>query len=436
MTQFSHVRVLLVFLMVFDILGCSRTKPAPTSGGNLPAGYKVWPSQPPAGCPIPNSLDVTGIAFSGRHKEYANADTWYPSWASDGNLYSPFADGTVDETPSWSGGVKATTGQAKIVGDDPLSLTVVSLGVHKGSPLPYGGRYPSASLVFNGIWFFGTYTVDEAYNATLNCGWCIVGPFVGFRVSHDYGTTWVDSKLTPEDNLFGESAKGGKKIKMGAPHFVDFGKDMQYSPDGKAYLVAHGATDPDSGDSWIKGDQIYLARVTPVPEDINQRNKWEFFAGYGGDTRARWSNHFSEIQPILEWKHHCGVVTMTYNSGLRKYVMIVADPEGFGGTDADRDRPHARGVPYNTYILESGQLVGPWSLITYMHHFGEQAYFVNIPSKFISPDGRTAWLCYSNNFTGDQKVNPPGGRYGLDLQEFKFLPYDGDALPATEHPPK
>ena len=33
-----------------------------------------------------------------------------------------------------------------------------------------------------------------------------------------------------------------------------------------------------------------------------------------------------------------------------------------------------------------------------MKDFGEQAYFVNFPSKFISSDGRTLWLCYSANF--------------------------------------
>ena len=211
---------------------------------------------------------------------------------------------------------------------------------------------------------------------------------------------------------------------------------MQYSPDGKAYLVAHGAEDPDSADSWIKGDEVYIARVTPTPEDINKRDKWEFFSGYGADKRARWSSHFSEILPILEWKGHCGVVTMTYDAGLRKYLMVVADPEGLGGTDAAPDHPHAHGVPYNTYVLESEQLARPWSLITYMHRFGEQAYFVNIPSKFISADGRTAWLCYSNNFTGDQKANPPGGRYGLCLQEFKLLPDGANALPAMRRPPE
>jgi hypothetical protein len=63
-----------------------------------------------------------------------------------------------------------------------------------------------------------------------------------------------------------------------------------------------------------------------------------------------------------------------------------------------------------------------------MHEFGEQAYFVNIPSKFISADGRTAWLCYAANFSnGNRNWNthhralPPGGGYGMTLQEIKLL---------------
>jgi hypothetical protein len=85
--------------------------------------YRVWPSQPPSDCPFEPSHSIVGIAFTGRHIRYAHADTWYPSWASDGNLYSPWTDGSVGDVKSGSGGEKATTGHATIVGDDPLNLS-------------------------------------------------------------------------------------------------------------------------------------------------------------------------------------------------------------------------------------------------------------------------------------------------------------------------
>ena len=59
----------------------------------------------------------------------------------------------------------------------------------------------------------------------------------------------------------------GYPVKIGAPHFVDFGKNMEHSPDGNAYLVGHGAEYPDKEPrvanlSWISGDQIYLSGKT------------------------------------------------------------------------------------------------------------------------------------------------------------------------------
>jgi hypothetical protein len=101
---------------------------------------------------------------------------------------------------------------------------------------------------------------------------------------------------------------------------------------------------------------------------------------------------------------------MTYDASIKKYIMCVTD--GW---------PTVKYM--NTYFLESDQIEGPWKLISYMQHFGEQGYFVNIPSKFISEGGTKAWLCYSGNFSPfpDLDVNPPGGRYGLILQQFRFL---------------
>jgi hypothetical protein len=75
--------------------------------------------------------------------------------------------------------------------------------------------------------------------------------------------------------------------------------------------------------------------------------------------------------------------------------------------------------------MESEQITGPWKLVTFMEKFGEQAYFVNIPSKFISADGKTLWLCYSANFSNlaygtSISANPPGSQYAMCLQEVQL----------------
>jgi hypothetical protein len=371
----------------------------------------VWPSRPPKDCPFAQSTDIAGIGLMGQWRTYTHADTWYPSWASDGSLYSPWTDGTVNGVRSRSGGPDATTGQAKIIGNDPMELDIVCLGVHAASPEPYGGRYPCGSLVYDGIWYYGTYCLDLK-NPHLN--WDVLGPFVGFRISRDYGKSWTNTDLTPTNSLFGESGKNNAKVKIGSPHFVDFGRNMQHSPDGKAYLVGHGAVRPDAQLSWISGDQVYLIRVTPSPDNVNDRSRYEFFAGHDDRGRPQWNNDFARIQPLVEWNDRAGCVTMTYNAPLKKYLMCITD--GFPTI-----------FRMNTYLLESDRITGPWKLVTFMQSFGEQGYFVNIPSKFISADGRTAWLSYSTNFTNHGRmatnwaVNPPGGSYAFSLQQIQLI---------------
>jgi hypothetical protein len=261
--------------------------------------------------------------------------------------------------------------------------------------------------------------MDSDGDASAGLNWDILGPFVGFRYSTDFGKTWTDTPRTPSAPLFGEPATPGQPVKIGAPHFVDFGKNMQHSPDGKAYLVGHGAVAGDpkprpANLSWITGDQIYLARVTPSIDAMNDRSKYEFFSGYDGSGKPLWTSDFTAIRPIFEWNNNAGCVTMTYNAPLKKYLMCVSD----GVTTISK---------FNTYILESDSVAGPWRLVTYMRDFGQQAYFVNIPSKFINPDGRTLWLMYAANFSNgnknwhtNHKSDPPGSRYGMCLQEVRL----------------
>jgi hypothetical protein len=398
----------------------------------------LWPSTPPADCPFEQSKDIAGILFTGRHNEYSNADTWYPTWAADGNMYSPWTDGNVYGVGCMSIGVEARTGNGKIEGGDPLNLKVTALGTEPASPLPYGGRYPCGSLVHNGIWYYGTYCLMNEDGSTksdvtidgMRYNWGVLGPFVGFRISRDFGKTWTPCPHTPEKALFREPARIGGPVKIGAPHFVDFGKNMEHSPDGKAYLVGMGAPDPDpkprrANLSWITGDQIYMCRITPLPENINDASKYEFFGGNDEKGRPIWTNEFAKIKPLVDWNNRCGCVTMTYNAPLKKYILCITDGWPTAGT-------------MNTYLLESDKITGPWRMITFMEKFGTQGYFVNIPSKFIGADGRTAWLCYAANFAGGSP-NPPGSRYAMNLQEIRLLTpeeYDSAAKVKSADPVK
>ena len=59
-----------------------------------------------------------------------------------------------------------------------------------------------------------------------------------FRISRDHGKTWEWSPFDDHDPVIPEigACAGGAAMKFGNAHFVDFGKNMEHSPDGYAYL--------------------------------------------------------------------------------------------------------------------------------------------------------------------------------------------------------
>ena len=122
----------------------------------------VWQSETPEDCPFKQSKELNGIQFLGLKSGLHGGDTWYPTWAADDNLYSPYTDGGCsrldggrDHSSSWLlGGEAATTAQAVMEGNDPLTLKVYSLGKNRASSLPYRGRYPCGSLIHNGVWYY------------------------------------------------------------------------------------------------------------------------------------------------------------------------------------------------------------------------------------------------------------------------------------------
>jgi hypothetical protein len=297
-------------------------------------------------------------------------------------------------------------GYARIDGSDPLKLTVTPLGTQLNDPHPYEHRYPGPLIVHQGLWYYGTYVLDEPRGVN------ILGPFVGFRVSRTQGATWEYCPHSPADPIFGESTRYGTPVRLGAPRFVDFGKNMKFSPDGKAYLVGHGSARRRHHAMWASGDAVYLARFPLTVDSVNDPKQYEFFAGITPDGET-WTSRYASSVPIFAWPGRAGPVSMTFSPAHRRYFMwITAGRSGEGTMDS--------------YLLESASPTGSWSWVTYLRRFGTQGYFLNFPSRFFAEDGSTAWLCYSANHSNrygelDLPEDPQGSGYGLCLQEIELL---------------
>lgn len=402
-----------------------------------PSEYQVWNDVTvPNDFPLPLSKDITGYLYAPEcAARYANADTWFVSWAADDLLYSGFTDGTVNNVSSGSGAGQpnsdTTTGHAMLMGSDPLNLTILSPGVFVSNTGPFYGRYPSANLHYNGVWYQSTYALSGLTGPCAN--WCVQGPFISFRYSTDQGKTWYDFNLHPQnetDNLFNQTNVNSQKVKYGALHFVDHGKNQEWSPDDYVYLIGHGSNSsfPASpittfpAETWNEGDQIYLARVRASIQTMNNLNQFEF---WNGMKYISGKDGVDQAQALFTYPNKTGTVTASYVPALKKYLMIVSTATYPGVNSMVKE--------FDVYILESNRLEGPWALVQYLNKFGPEAYFPIIPTKFLGQsqdikvlsDESSLWpfyVGYSANFAYSKPApNPPHSGYGLCLLSSKLV---------------
>ena len=75
---------------------------------------------------------------------------------------------------------------------------------------------------------------------------------------------------------------------------------------------------------------------------------------------------------------------------------------------------------HRTIFMESDKITGPYKTIHYMTNWGPGSYFGNIPAKWISKDGKTAWLVIAANCWAEP-ANPKQNIYSCSMHEFKFV---------------
>lgn len=193
------------------------------------------------------------------------------------------------------------------------------------------------------------------------------------------------------------------------PHTVNFTSTNSVGPDGYVYFSAHGFAGGHGRNDWDKGDAIYLCRVRPGPENVTRVGAYEFFAGRAADGSDRWTKRVEESQPVLSWPNHLGSENIAWVPGLKKFILITC-----------RLKETETNLPYNVTIFwEANRLTGPYRLVHYLRDWGPQAYFPNLPAAFIAPDGHSAWLCVSCNYSVPE-YNPHQCRYAASLHEIYF----------------
>ncbi len=184
--------------------------------------------------------------------------------------------------------------------------------------------------------------------------------------SGDHGKTWEWSDWI-------------LKSSFGCPSFINYGKNFTGSPDNYVYIIS-----PESETAYKSADGLVMARVPK--QQIKERNSYEFLAGTDPGDKPVWSSDIRLRKTFFKNPGLTYRTNMSWNQALNKYFMCQVN---YG------DAPRFQG---GFGIYESDNPWGPWKTVFYTREWdtgpGES---MNIPVKWISPDGLTMHLVFSGN---------------------------------------
>ncbi len=303
--------------------------------------------------PYPPSRVIRGITWASKEaiaRKAKGSDNWPTTWGDDDALYTAYGDGNGFEpfVPE-----KLSLGFAKVTGTPP-DVTGVNVRSPTGERKGDGKRGIKASgmLMVDGVLYLLARNAGHAQLAWSDNG------------GRDW--EWADWKFTTS---------------FGCPTFLNYGKNYAGARDNFVYVYS-----PDSDDAYTPADRMALARV---PKDkLREQSAYEFFAGLDADGRPTWAKDIAKRVAVFEHRGKCYRSGITYHPATRQYLWCQTLPGG-------KPDPRFSG---GFGVYAGPEPWGPWSTVYYTEEWdtgpGETSHF---PTKWMSPDGRTAWLLFSGN---------------------------------------
>lgn len=310
--------------------------------------------------PYPPSPVIEEIVWAPREtiiRQAKDGDNWPVTWASDDALYTTWGDGTgfVPKVEK-----KLSCGFARITGMPPNFR-----GENIRSSAEQFGQGRS------GLKTWGALAVaDRLYLAFGHAN--KAGGETVLAWSDDFAKSW-----TFADWRFAE---------FGLLGFVNFGKAYAGARDGYVYAYSHDGPLADT-----PADRFVLLRA---PKDkLPECAAWEFFAGLDTAGQPAWSKDITSRGAVFTHTGKCLRSAMTYHAGLKRYLWCQQLPQPAGHPDRGDTRFEGGFATF-----DAPEPWGPWTTAYYTEKWdtgpGEHADF---PSKWISPDGRAAWLVFSGD---------------------------------------
>ncbi|MBW3625572.1 MAG: DUF4185 domain-containing protein [Armatimonadetes bacterium] len=344
-------------------------------------------SKPPA---MSDSVFFSTAAVEERNTVHTDSDgdLWASCWADDDHLYSANGDGHGFPPFPPRPGIPDIVVN-RIEGRPPhLTGVTLALGDEVGSIWTPGGHYnrkPTGMACVKGALYLAIQDLNRDFNDA---------PAASISKSTDHGRTWQWDRSAP---MFDD-------YKFTTLMFLDYGRNNEHAPNGEVYVYGLDGNWRDSFNNRVPDPTaLFLAKVPA--NGIQDRSQWRFFSGLDGKGRPTWSPDLSERKPVLQTArrvyekvfapvvHNMSVISqgsVVYNKPLKRYLYTSWTEFTFEFYEAP--------APWGPWRLFLSKDFGgyPWTPQQY------GGYAATIPSKFISPDGKTMWV-QSDTFAGGVK---------------------------------
>lgn len=382
--------------------------------------------------------DVTS-GSTGSWVTYANSpgDTWFNTWADDGNIYA-----TSNDTAGFNNTCNSDLAINELSGDDPNTLTapfvncMTSYGLQGDyTQYPDGHSWKTGGILsLDGVLYLvvarQTGAGTNAYPTGLQ-----VSENASIVKSSDHGRTWTNSFGTvndpngaapPYDNSAGRVAAMFPGQRFAVPFFITYGQDdnvASTADGGDRYVYAV------SNDGYAyNGNQLYLGRVRR--DQIGDLNvgEWQFYTGQpGGDgaNDANWSSDLAQAQSILSAPNDISQPEITYIPALHRYIMA-----SFTYATADGAWPYNGETAHTIWdFYQSATPWGSWSKFSSQDTTPYGWYDPTFVAKFSAMQGLSQTIFTSGDFT-----NPSGQINGDILYRLHVLPFSltSDTLAAVD----
>lgn len=250
-------------------------------------------------------------------------------------------------------------------------MNIPSPDVQKGGGAR--GKKASGMLMVGDVLYMWVRNIEHGTGRQSQLAW-----------STDYAKNWTWSDWKFEE--------------LGYPCFLNFGKNYEVARDNYVYVYS-----PDTPSAYYETDEVVLARVPKG--QIRLRESYEFFEELDSHGNPLWTSNISKRGAVFRFPGGCNRMDVTHNAAIGRYIMVMRSRPNMSSDAHLPDESSAHGVNQFS-IYDAPEPWGPWTTVYYSEQWegtplkdlkywqgwGESAH---IPSKWMSPDGKTIHLLFA-----------------------------------------